>query len=284
MPELRWILLLLGLLLIAAVYFIGRRRQHKPPQRFEPHLPADVDGEAPHRAIGGDDAMFAADRDPFATGSDPFAAGHETFGTDRDPFTADPRPQTQPSELEALVDVTEPQPVIETEPAPEQAPAAATAPSDARKIVAVRVAARASTRFRAEDVIRLLHEEGLEFGKFEIFHRTAGGTNAEPVFSVASMVEPGTFDLHAKDSSQLPGVTLFLVLPGPRDGVAALDDMLATARRLAEQLNGEVLDQSGSTLSRQRASNLRDEIIAFQHHLAIQQRQAPAGKGRRRFL
>lgn len=256
MPELRWILIVLGVLLIAAVFVIGRRRQDAPAERFEPRLSDDMD-EQLRRAASGADVEAPLD-DAWAE-TDAYAIAPSDEAIDFAPL-----PQ-----IEAEMDEHGKEPGVE--------------PGE-RKIIAVRVAARASTRFRGEDVIRLLNEEGLAFGRYDIFHRHAGDSRSPPVFSVASMIEPGSFNLDAVDAEQLPGVTLFMVLPGPRDGVTALDDMLGTAQRLAEQLNGEVLDQSGSTLSRQRASNLRDEIIGFQHHLAVQQRPAPSSKGRRRFF
>jgi len=55
-----------------------------------------------------------------------------------------------------------------------------------------------------------------------------------------------------------------MVLPGPRGGVAAYADMLATARRLAQLLGGEVLDQERSTLTRQTARHIRERIIQFE--------------------
>ncbi|MGH8496571.1 MAG: cell division protein ZipA [Gammaproteobacteria bacterium] len=253
----RWILILLGVLLIAAVYFIGRRRQNAPSERYEPRLTDEADEELL--------------RPPAAAHTEPLVQDGwlDTDGHEDDVFD-------EPFEEAELAD---PNGIAEAEPEPQTA----TTPGE-QKIIAVRVAARMSTRFRGEDVIRLLNEEGLEFGRFDIFHRRAEEAGSEPVFSVASMIEPGTFDLDAGDAEQLPGVTLFMVLPGPCDGITALDDMLGIAHRLADQLNGEVLDQSGSTLSRQRASNLRDEIIGFQHHLAVLQRHTPSDKGRRRFF
>jgi cell division protein ZipA len=255
MAELRWILILLGLLLIAAVYLLGRRRPRPPVRRLEPRLSDDGDGPADPPTRGGDpyqdhsdeglkeEAMDSRDlREADRAGA--LAAGETGIGQHGDDTVAD---------------------------------------EGEKKIISVRVAARSSTRFRGADVVRIMIEEGLEFGRYEIFHRPDDQSD-DAVFSVASMVEPGTFDLDAMESEHIPGVTLFLVLPGPRDGNAALDDMLATAQRMAAQLNGEVLDQSGSTLSRQRAGNLRDEIIAFQHHLAIHRRQPAAPKGRRRLL
>ena len=64
---------------------------------------------------------------------------------------------------------------------------------------------------------------------------------------------------------------MFMVLPGPQDGVSAFSDMLATARRIAQQMDGEVQDETGSTLSVQRAAYIRDEIVEYQSHAGIVQ-------------
>ena len=41
--------------------------------------------------------------------------------------------------------------------------------------------------------------------------------------------------------------------------------MMTAARALSQSLDGELLDESGSTLSIQRERYLREEIIQFQH-------------------
>ena len=86
-----------------------------------------------------------------------------------------------------------------------------------------------------------------------------------PVFSVASLTEPGSFDLSRVRNDFFPGVSLFMGLPGPVEGVAAFDLMVATARALAVGLNGDLVDEQGSTLSIQRERYLREEVIQFQH-------------------
>ncbi len=62
----------------------------------------------------------------------------------------------------------------------------------------------------------------------------------------------------------MPGISLFMVLPGPIEGVEAFDQMIAAARTLAQSLNGELLDESGSTLSIQRERYMREEIVQFE--------------------
>ena len=41
--------------------------------------------------------------------------------------------------------------------------------------------------------------------------------------------------------------------------------MMAAARALAPALNGELLDESGSTLSIQRERYMREEIVQYEH-------------------
>ncbi|KAB2823060.1 MAG: cell division protein ZipA, partial [Candidatus Dadabacteria bacterium] len=106
---------------------------------------------------------------------------------------------------------------------------------------------------------------GLKHGRFGIFHRHEVSDEGRITFSVASLVEQGSFDLSRLKDAVYPGVSLFLMLPGPRDPLAAFDDMLATARLLAEKLDGELLDEHGSRLSVQRERYLREEVIQYPH-------------------
>ena len=146
--------------------------------------------------------------------------------------------------------------------APDEQPVA---PNQPQKIVTVRIVAREKKAFAGDELILSMRGIGLRHGKFGIFHRYDGNDETKTVFSAASLVEPGSFDLQNIQGQQIPGISLFLVLPGPIDSVEAFDLMLAAARTLTQSLDGELLDESGSTLSIQRERYLREEIIQFQH-------------------
>ena len=140
------------------------------------------------------------------------------------------------------------------------------APSSApQKIVTLRLVARDTGAFRGDDLILSLRGIGLRHGKFGIFHRYDGNDEGRTVFSAASLVEPGSFDLANIKEQELPGISLFLILPGPIDGVEAFDMMMEAARALARTLDAELLDESGSTLSIQRERYMREEIIQYHH-------------------
>ena len=134
-----------------------------------------------------------------------------------------------------------------------------------QKIVTVRIVAREKKSFPGDELVLSMRGIGLRHGKFGIFHRYDGNDESRTVFSAASLVEPGSFDLQNIKGQEIPGISLFLVLPGPVECVEAFDLMLAAARALTQTLDGELLDESGSTLSIQRERYLREEIIQFQH-------------------
>ena len=133
-----------------------------------------------------------------------------------------------------------------------------------QKIVTLRLVGHDKKPFQGDELILSMRGIGLRHGKFGIFHRYDGNDESRTIFSAASLVEPGSFDLANIKEQQIPGISLFLVLPGPVDGVEAFDLMMAAARALAQTLDGELLDESGSTLSVQRERYLREEIIQYQ--------------------
>ncbi len=136
----------------------------------------------------------------------------------------------------------------------------AAAPADQR-IVAIRmVAGRLPVGGRA--LLAALEAESLEFGRYAIFHRQRA--DGRLLFSVASLLEPGSFDIDQVSRQSFPGVSLFAVFPGPVDAAQVFDDMLATARRLADRLGGSLQDERGIALSAQRILSLREELVRFQ--------------------
>jgi cell division protein ZipA len=134
-----------------------------------------------------------------------------------------------------------------------------------KKIVTLRLIARDGGAFRGDELILSLRGIGLRHGKFGIFHRYDGNDEDRTVFSAASLVEPGSFDLANIKEQEIPGISLFLILPGPIEGVEAFDSMMEAARALAQTLDAELLDESGSTLSIQRERYMREEIIQYHH-------------------
>lgn len=138
-----------------------------------------------------------------------------------------------------------------------------------QKIVTLRLVARHQGAFAGEELALNLRGIGMRHGKFGIFHRFEGTDETKSVFCAASLVEPGSFDLVNLKERKIPGISLFMVLPGPMEGAKAFDLMIVAARTLSQSLNAELLDESGSTLSIQRERYLREEIIQFEHGISV---------------
>jgi cell division protein ZipA len=138
-----------------------------------------------------------------------------------------------------------------------------------QKIVTLRIVARNQGAIGGEELVLNLRGIGMRHGKFGIYHRYEGSDEDKVIFSAASLVEPGTFDLTTIKEQEIPGISLFMVLPGPVDGAQGFDLMITAARALTQSLNAELLDESGSTLSIQRERYLREEIIQFQHGILV---------------
>jgi len=129
------------------------------------------------------------------------------------------------------------------------------------RIVTLFVMAREGQIFNGADLIVAAEKAGLEYGDMGIYHRLVDGRReVGPIFSVANMLKPGSFDLTRVDTLRTPGLSFFMALPGPVTALDAWDAMLPTAQRLAELLDGQVLDEERNALGRQRIAHIRDEL------------------------
>jgi cell division protein ZipA len=149
-----------------------------------------------------------------------------------------------------------PPPLVATVPETEKA-----RPSPDR-IVALRLIPR-EEELLAERAVTALRNAGLEHGRYGIFHRQMGA-NREG-FSVASLTEPGSFDLDRLGDDTIAGLSFFVVLPGDGDPVARFDAMVETARALSVELAADLFDERGSSWSSQRERYLREELIEYRH-------------------
>jgi len=156
-------------------------------------------------------------------------------------------------------------------PAMGDEPGAASVEHDGKeeRIVTLRIVASDNDAFSGEDLILSLRGIGMRHGKFGIFHQYDGTDESAIVFSAASLIEPGSFDLENIKAQQIPGISLFMVLPSVISGPDAFDLMMAAGRALSRSLQAELLDESGSTLSIQREHYLREEIIQYEHGIEV---------------
>lgn len=306
MTELRWILLAAGLILIAGIYAWGLRTRSRagraeeaearPPvftggasgferakheveardleteeerrlsipaasRRLEPSVSLDEDvGDEPGSAADFDDEVPPVPRSSPRREPTVSIRAESPVGGRVEPTL---RPRATPPAVEPEIAVAPARPAPAS---PAMPPAADNKPQKApQKIFALRVTAPAPERFEGRALLEALRSESLVFGRYDIFHRLHA--DGRPVFSVASLKEPGRFDLQTMPTAEYPGVALFAVLPGPVGAGEAFDEMLFTARALATHLTGTIGDERGVPLTATRVAAFREEVLEFERSL-----------------
>ena len=236
MDNLRLILLLLGLLILAAMVLLHRPEGKKQRNharwlntRREPSL-----GEPETQAPGPSDENNS---------ESPCSASNLAAGLASARMASDYASRPEPQE-------TEEQEVASPRGRRQAAP---------DKIVSLLVLRSTGRRISGTELHDAARKAGLDFGEMNIFHRLQEGAS-EPVFSMANLTAPGYFDPEQWSSFDTPGLTFFMTLPAPISALDGWDAMLATATRMAELLDAEVLDDQRSPVGRQRIAQMRDEM------------------------
>jgi len=244
MENLRWILLLTGVLVILVVYLVsyyqGRRKQ--PERRSGSRTPPTIDSNIDAGSHAADETGYSSDMDEEL----------EQLG------------QIISADTPAVEEI-----VIEI-PAEKREPVTAAATD---RVFTLLVKAPRGVPFRGPVLLGALAAAKLEFGDMQIFHRVEMVDGQEKIlFSVANIREPGIFDLSEMENFTSEGVVLFMQVPGTVDAVRAFDAMVESARILADSLSSRICDAAHNLLTNQTISHMREEVIGCQ----LQQRVANA--------
>ena len=98
--------------------------------------------------------------------------------------------------------------------------------------------------YRGYELIQTLTSAGFHYGKMNIFHFYADPlSKKELLFSLASAIEPGTFDLDNTGEIVCPGLCLFMSIHKVKSALTAFDLMWETAQILTQDLGGILCDR-----------------------------------------
>jgi len=246
MTELRIGILIAGLLLLAAIWYFGTRPRQGPGQgRRVPREERDA-GARTEPTLGSQ-----IERELAQT---PAAAGEQLVQAEMDLLDESVGAASPNSELGKRVS------------------------EDFDRIVTLYVAARANQVLRGPDIVVAAEKAGLTYGHMNVFHRLVEShPERGPIFSVANIRKPGSFEMASIQSMETPAIAFFLTLPAPVSALDAWDAMLPAAQRMAELLDGVLLDESRNALGRQRIAGLRDELRAWDREHEV----PPVGRGPR---
>lgn len=146
-------------------------------------------------------------------------------------------------------------------------------PTPVEEVLVINVISRDPNGFKGPALLQNILESGLRFGDMDIFHRHESmAGNGEVLFSMANAVKPGVFDLDDIDHFTTRAVSFFMGLPGPRHPKPAFEVMVAAARKLAHELDGELKDDQRSVLTAQTIEHYRQRIVEFERRALTQKR------------
>jgi len=226
--ELRVLLLIVGVFILLGIYYFGRPNDGKRD--------------------GADSRDRTGDRlEPWIYEGDDEQVSDQYAAADDDPPVADDPVQTEPVEEPIAGERTS---------------------SEFDRIVTLFLVAREGGSIGGPDLMVAAEKAGLVFGDKCVYHRLIDGKpDQSPVFSMANLTEPGSFEISAMDRMTTPGVCFFMTLPGPLSALESLDTLLPAAERMAELLDAQLLDEERNALGRQRILSLRDEMRQYDRNL-----------------
>ena len=143
----------------------------------------------------------------------------------------------------------------------DQSPAAEAVPGDIiieEKYVVINVLGD----IHGKTLFASLQNLGFSFGEMNIFHFNSAQSEIE--FSLANAVEPGNFDLEQIDELVTPGVILFMRAHEMKDPLACFEQMLGAGVRLAEDLAGQLCDESRSMMTEQTIEHRKQDLQEYQ--------------------
>jgi cell division protein ZipA len=230
--EFRMMLIGLGLLVLAAIYWFGRPKRVESGRR-EPKMPW-IDDTQPELSAGVDVPMFS-------------------LQTDMEPQLERDVTSAPVHAVSARVSNSE----VEMVPGERQN-------RDFDLIITLHVMASGDGRISGGELVVAAEKASLVYGAQGLFHRLVDGRpEAGPIFSMINTVQPGRFDLSRINELSSPGLSLFMTLPCAISGLDAWDRMLPAAQRIAGLLHAEVYDEEMNLLGRQRIASIRDQLRAY---------------------
>lgn len=265
MEYLRWILLVVAILIVVFVYVWSRSKK----QRASSYSPLDAANDVPSFSAG------KHSHSEWVDGVGPVRVAR--LDNDVDEVLAymkdDVRPSSKLARLrrEAMLrnvaktdsgSRTGDKHVVET-PVSESATTQTTKPAKKAEddLVALYLVAPRGEQLKGEQILSATYAVQLEYGDKQIFHRKDSSGNV--IFSMASMQEPGYFDIDNMHHLKTRGITIFMQLSFCAQPVKALDEMLVCAHSLASMLSVQVCNADRKLLDESYTLDLRAKAKQF---------------------
>lgn len=151
---------------------------------------------------------------------------------------------------------------------PEETELAADTPKanqDSDDLLVLYITSPAHTLFNGLSISKAADEIGMVYGHMNVFHHFGPGKlhSGQPLFSIANMHEPGSFDLGRMADLKTKGVVAFMYSPASIDASVVFELYLNTTQRMAELLGGDVRTSDNELLNTSSINTLRDKAASF---------------------
>ncbi|HHJ18526.1 MAG TPA: cell division protein ZipA [Gammaproteobacteria bacterium] len=262
MSSLRLYLLGIGIVILLVIYFFGRKREEDDSHdvfadisatHSDPLLKDEPSQESPSLPEAAEPDQFVGDMDlvPDLEPIEPEAVIQENWQESE--FSLQPE-ELEPlsADYDGLGAEAEVVPIIDESPEPASPPL---------QLVIMYVVAPEGQAFPGEAVLKAFHAHKLRFGALDIYHRfTNSSSDAQVVFSISNMHEPGTLKPSDLVTAEISGLSFFMKVPAPNNARVAYDDMLHVAQHLASTLGGSLYDDGMELLDNDTISHLRSQL------------------------
>lgn len=154
-----------------------------------------------------------------------------------------------------------------TEQTTEQATESQAEPSE---VLIVHVSMPDGQTISGASLLPLLISLGFKFGEMDIFHRhedSAG--HGSVLFSLASMYNPGTFDIDNIEQISTKGLSMFMTLPCKGEALTNFNMMHNAAKKISEEFGAQLLDSNRSALTVQTVRHYVEKIREFERKRLI---------------
>lgn len=249
MNELRWILLGIGVVFIAIIYFWGSRKSRLDIRSRVENYPG-LDKNNLH------DVKLDPQKDKLIDISGALSAFNNYLKQTR---------EAKDAEVRVDVPLHKDKGHTDNDHATEDSTEAGTGEEkgtdlEEKEIIVIYIISRSPSVFDGGELLHVLESSNMQFGAMDIFHHYGPDKNhsSRALFSLANIHEPGTFDMENMDTFSTDGLAMFMCLPAEIGGDIALEIMLDTAQNICYLMDGELRGSDHKLLTPDSINKLRE--------------------------